>query len=130
MSRESLRLLFGFVKTMHKEEDGGKSKKTTGCGASCGKCDCSGVKGAKVADVIVFISDVITSFCCTVGAATGERGFPGLQGNMGFPGMQGHEGPPGPMGPKGERGMDGINGFHGLQGPPVSSQPTTHLSCA
>uniref|UniRef100_A0A3Q2PQD8 Uncharacterized protein n=1 Tax=Fundulus heteroclitus TaxID=8078 RepID=A0A3Q2PQD8_FUNHE len=48
-----------------------------GCGASCGKCDCSGVKGAK-----------------------GERGFPGLQGNMGFPGMQGHEGPPGPMGPK------------------------------
>uniref|UniRef100_A0A3B3VF82 Collagen, type IV, alpha 1 n=1 Tax=Poecilia latipinna TaxID=48699 RepID=A0A3B3VF82_9TELE len=48
-----------------------------GCGASCGQCDCSGVKGAK-----------------------GERGFPGLQGNMGFPGMQGHEGPPGPMGPK------------------------------
>uniref|UniRef100_A0A8C7I267 Collagen type IV alpha 1 chain n=1 Tax=Oncorhynchus kisutch TaxID=8019 RepID=A0A8C7I267_ONCKI len=50
-----------------------------GCsGSSCeGKCDCSGVKGAK-----------------------GERGFPGLQGNMGFPGMQGHEGPAGPMGPK------------------------------
>uniref|UniRef100_A0A3B1IQC6 Uncharacterized protein n=1 Tax=Astyanax mexicanus TaxID=7994 RepID=A0A3B1IQC6_ASTMX len=49
-----------------------------GCsGSSCGKCDCSGVKGSK-----------------------GDRGFPGLQGNMGFPGMQGHEGPPGPVGPK------------------------------
>ncbi|PWA31381.1 hypothetical protein CCH79_00002660 [Gambusia affinis] len=96
-------------------EGGGGGDK--GCGASCGKCDCSGVKGAK-SYLRMMLPSGVSQWNSSKSVQEGERGFPGLHGNMGFPGMQGNEGPPGPMGPKGDLGAPGAPGLKGVRGPP------------